>query len=366
MNRIPLFRPQLPTASAMLPYLERIDANRWYSNFGPLGDELEERLAHRYGVTKDRVVLVANGTQAISACIATAPASRGDVVPMPAWSFPATSFAAISAGFRPHLLDVDERTWALEPGAIPTRLAERARAVVPVAPFGAPPDIEPWCEWSEARQVPVVLDAAASFDSLAGLTLPDESSVAVAVSLHATKVLGVGEGAFVIAGDARWSKRVRQHINFGFLGARRSDAVGTNAKLSEYSAAVGLAGLDAWPITRRRWIAVTDAYSRRLAATKLPANPGFGTGIVAPYCVVDFGQPDRCAVAIAALTEHAIETRRWWGGGQHRNPALGDVDRSNTRVTDDLASRTLGIPFWLDIGPEQIDAIFGLLDILPW
>jgi dTDP-4-amino-4,6-dideoxygalactose transaminase len=280
---------------------------------------------------------------------------------MPAWSFPATALSALHAGFRPHLLDVEPDSWALEPSGVPDDVALRARAAVPVAPFGAEPDLEGWATWSAETGVPAVFDAAACFDSLGRAPMPDGPPFAVVVSMHATKVFGIGEGAFVLSNDRSWVLRIRRFINFGFTAARRSDVFGTNAKLSEYGAAVGLAGLDAWPETRRRWMAVAGDFTTRLAAAGLRAQPGFGGPAAVPYCVADFETPERRQCALEALSRAGIETRQWWGGGQHANPALATLSRDDLAVTDTLAARTLGLPFWIDIATRDVDEIFSVL-----
>jgi dTDP-4-amino-4,6-dideoxygalactose transaminase len=356
-----VFRPLLPIAAQVLPYLERIDATRWYSNFGPLVHEFEQRLAVHFDVAPDQIAVVANATLGLATSLATAPPGLGDTVPMPAWSFPATALAALAAGFTPCFLDVEPTSWALEPDSVPDELARRSRAVVPVAPFGARPDLASWVTWSGENGVPVVVDAAACFDSLASLSVPEGAPVAVVVSLHATKVLGIGEGGVVISNDPSWILRARRFINFGITKTRRSDVLGTNAKLSEYGAAVGLAALDIWPESRRRWMKVAGDFSARLANAGLEAQPGFGRTAATPYCVADFKRAKTCERALDALTGARIETRRWWGHGQHENPALGALERRDLHVTDSLAARTLGLPFWIDIEARDVDEIFAVL-----
>lgn len=359
-HRIPVLRPLLPPAAKLIPYLERIDETRWYTNFGPLAAEFEQRLANHYTVEPDRLVLVANGTLGLAAALATAPRGNGTTVPMPAWSFPASALGALAAGGEPCFLDVGLASWALEPNSIPEDVAARSSAVMPVAPFGAPPDLEGWANWSESTGIPVVVDAATSFDSLTSLTLPAKPPLALAVSLHATKALGIGEGGFVLSNDPDWILRIRQHINFGFYGARRSDALGTNAKLSEYGAAVGLAGLDMWPEVRERWLRVASQFTDRISALDLRTQPGFGQTAVST-CVVEFKEADVCERAIDTLTNTGIDTRRWWGFGQHENPALQAMERGCLEVTESLARRTTGLPFWIDIAPSDVEQIFVTL-----
>lgn len=359
--RIPVFRPILPTADEVLPYLRRIDESRWYANFGPLVGELEERLAEHFGLASDCVVTAANGTLGLMASLATASPRRGRRAPMPAWTFPSTALSALHARLDPFLCDVELQTWMIEGGAVSPSMLEQSGALVPVAPFGVAPPLERWMAWTSESEVPLVVDAAASFDHLAGMGIPAGHSTAVMISLHATKALGIGEGAVVLTNDPAWAARVRQYSNSGFAGARRTDIVGTNAKLSEYSAAVGLAALDGWDEARQHWITVTERFVDNLATVGLRAQPGFGNGYVSPYCVAEFSNRDTCDRAIQLLASDAIETRRWWGFGLHHHPALSHLLHDDLSNTEDIAARTVGLPYWRDIERTVVDRVFETL-----
>ena len=343
-------RPRLPAAEAILPYLERIDAARWYSNFGPLLTEFEQRMADRFA-GQAAVTTVANATQALSLTLQALDLAPGSYVALPAWTFVATAHAVTQAGLVPWFLDVDPVTWMLDPDQV----ADLARdlnaevgAVIPVCAFGAMPDIDRWLAFREATGVPVVLDAAAAFDTLRDVRLP------AVVSLHATKVLGLGEGGLLVTDDAALALKVRQLTTFGFMGSRESLMPATNAKLSEYAAAVGLAALDSWPGDRLRWM--RTAQMLRIALIGRPEvkfQDGWGSSWVTSVCTV--GLPDRSAAAVArALREDGVDTRAWWGGGCQTTPAFADARREPLPVTERLAASTLGLPFFIDMDAGEI------------
>ena len=344
-----------------MPYLERIDQTRWYTNFGPLLAEFEQRLAAHFDVDTSCIATAANGTLALMASIATATPRGGQDVPIPAWTFPATALAVLGTGLRPYLCDVDEGSWAIDTASIPPAALRRSRTLMPVAPFGAVPQFETWIACAEQSGIPLIVDAAASFDHLAGAGVPFGAPTLVMVSLHATKSLGVGEGAVVVSNDPTWIERFRHYINFGFSVTRRADDLGLNAKLSEYAAAVGLAALDGWAQARRQWIQTTAVFARGLRELELRAQPGFGSGDVSPYCVAEFASRESCDRAIAVLAADGIESRRWWGLGLHANPSLSGLPHGRLTRTDEIAGRTLGLPFWRDIGEETTGRVFTAL-----
>ncbi len=241
--RLVVARPRLPLAETILPYLQRIDEARWYSNFGPLLTELEDRLSQRFP-EGTRVITVANGTQALALTLMAMDLPAGGLVAMPAWTFVATAHAVLQAGLVPWFVDVDEQTWSLDPALLAARLSQAPGPVVgaiPVSPFGRPLDLAAWRAFRETTGVPVLVDAAAGFDAA------DDARLPLVVSLHATKVAGAGEGGFLATDDPDLAARVRALSTFGFRGSRDSLLPATNAKLSEYTAAGGLASRDGWP-----------------------------------------------------------------------------------------------------------------------
>jgi len=346
-------RPRLPAADTILSYLRRIDAARWYSNFGPLLGEMEERLAARFG-DGARVITTVNATQALTLALQAMDLPPGTLCAVPSWTFVATAHAVAQAGLVPWFVDVEAETWMLDAGAVRAALARApgsVSAVIPVAAFGRMPDLESWKAFQDATGVRVVIDAAAAFDAAADADLP------TVVSLHATKVLGMGEGGFLATRDQALADRVRQQTTFGFDGSRDALRIATNAKLSEYSAAVGLAALDAWPADRLRWFMTAQALRRALRPT--PAvrfQAGWGERWTTSVCVV--GLPDGAAEAVeAALRADGVATRPWWGRGCHVSPAFIDAPCDALPNTQRLAGATLGLPFAIDLSPSEIARI---------
>lgn len=348
--RIPLLRPRLPGREALAPYLDRIDAGRVYSNFGPLVRELEARLAARHGVAAESVVTVANATLGLTAALAVQDPPPGSLCLMPAWTFIASPLAALSAGLRPCFVDVAP-DWALHPEA--AEAAVRAApgpvgAVMPVAPFGLPLDLRAWDAFRARTGIAVVVDAAAAFDAAMPGTVPS------VVSLHATKALGAGEGGYVMSRDAALVKRVQTYCSFGFYGSRAAQLPGFNAKMSEYAAATALAGLDAWEATRAALVSRAGAYARGFAGSnRVRLQPGFGERWVANTIVVELPADSAAAVA-RDLAEAGIDTRAWWGEGAHAHPATGDLPCLPLPETERLARATLGLPFYADIPDAHV------------
>jgi dTDP-4-amino-4,6-dideoxygalactose transaminase len=274
---------------------------------------------------------------------------------MPAWTFVATAHAAVSAGLVPYFLDVEPSTWTLDPCALSKEIGRApgpVGAVMVVMPFGQRIDFEAWEEFRRRTGVPVVIDAAAAFDSLQVREIP------AVVSLHATKIIGVGEGGFVVSRDQSIIRDVRMRSNFGFDSNRNVMSAATNAKLSEYSAAVGLASLDAWSKTRVRWSAVAQRYREELAkSNQIQLQNGYGDSWVSATCVVTVPEHVHGA-AQRALANAGVETRSWWGRGAHSYPATVKFPHAaELTVTERLANSTIGLPCYQDLQQGEIRKI---------
>lgn len=350
-------RPKLPSADRVAPYLRRIDEARIYSNFGPLTLLLEDRLSEHFGVAVGSVATVTNATIGLTLALQAEGARPGTLCAMPAWTFVASAHAAILAGLTPYFVDVDPVTWALAPEAIDDALADvrgLIGAVMPVFPFGQPIDIAAWDLYGACTGLPIVIDAAAGFDALKPGKTP------AVVSLHATKVLGVGEGGFVVCEDARVIRDVKTRSNFGFAGTREAKVPSINAKLSEYHAALGHAALDEWHEARAEWMVAAGRYRRAIAGTnQVRLQPGFGASWVASSCVLHLNYSAERAER--ALATARIETRRWWGRGAHAHEATMTLPRGALPVTQSLAETTIAVPFFRDLNRVTVEQVVDCL-----
>ena len=121
----------------------------------------------------------------------------------------------------------------------------------------------------EQTGIPVVIDAAASFEAISDEPSRLLSELPVALSFHATKAFATGEGGCVITTDAELATSVTRSLNFGFYEDRESRSASTNGKMSEYHAAVGLAELDAWPAKHHAFLRMAETY-KTLHAPRRP------------------------------------------------------------------------------------------------
>ena len=357
MERIPLLIPDMPRAEDLIDLLREIDDKRWYTNFGPLAKRFEAQLAGGFQASGPlSVVSVCNCTLALELLLAACRLPAGSTILVPALTFIATGTAIWRTGHRLLLADVDPRRWTLTPEIARAAVKKhRVDCVIPVTALGCPVDAGQWDEFSAQTGIPIIVDAAGAFGNQAA-----GRRIAVAFSLHATKTMGMGEGGFAVSGDTEWIERVRCLCNFGIDPSDfKVRNAGTNAKLSEYHAAVGLAALARWPrrtILRRT---LETEYRQRLEALcdgiEFQQRPR--EGAYAAFCVLLPPAADPALVE-ARLAAEGIQTRRWYYPPLNGHPAFADVDvAGKLEATERISSRLLGLPFHLDLDPAKINTV---------
>jgi dTDP-4-amino-4,6-dideoxygalactose transaminase len=360
-----VLRPMLPTADRILPYLMRIDATRIYSNFGPLSRELEGRLAHMFGADKSTVTCASSGTSAlISAILAKVGQSRParPLAMIPGLTFPATAAAAERCGYEPYLVDVNPKSWLLDPLTLANhRRLHEVGVVIPVAAFGRPVPQEPWLRFMRETGIPVVIDGAASFQFLSARPDAYFGPVPVAISFHGTKSFGVGEGGCVVWSDPESDRRLCEALNFGFYNSRLSVSPSSNGKMSEYHAAVGLAELDDWPVKLKKFMHVVSLYEKTAYRDGMFAN-------LILYPVTDFIYPLLSCANEAeslhvqdALARQRIGFRLWYGAGMLAHPYYRTSPHDDLDVCSALGKRLIGLPMAPDLTSQQVENICGTI-----
>jgi dTDP-4-amino-4,6-dideoxygalactose transaminase len=352
--RFPFQRPELPAPALWLDSLQPSYAAHRFSNHGPLALALEDALAARIGRA---VVLAANGTAAITAAL-MALGRTGGVI-LPSFTFPATLGAVIQAGLQPVLADVNAQTWELDVQSVEAAALAYARpiaAVLGVRTFGLCRDWTPLQLWCDAREIPLILDSAAA---LAG-ELPDGTPAGrqgrmETFSLHATKVFAVGEGG-AIACEPQDVPLLRRIMNFGLQNGDLQ-GWGFNGKLSELTAAVGLAQnavIDAHLRARRDAAA---AYAKLLGAVgeswSLASDPGNPPWQAYPVLAPSAELADRFESAAA---HYGVQTRRYYRPALHTVPDwAGLACGLPLPVSADLARRMVCLPMYSRWKTHELD-----------
>ncbi|MDA7715950.1 DegT/DnrJ/EryC1/StrS family aminotransferase [Pontimonas sp.] len=341
--------PKFDLGPGFSPYLAEIEKSGIYSNFGPQVKAFTREISELLGEDEDRVVTASNATAAIIGSLANFESS--DWL-LPSWTFSASVHGAVGASKKVTFGDVDLSTNVLVPSAL-----RSGECALVTAPFGA--QLEVGEEWNGAENL--VVDAAAAIGAPPKINRGFRGRWATVYSLQATKLLGIGEGAVVVFSDPELAKKFKTWTNFGFTGTRVSVTAGTNAKMSELHAAVGRYRLAQWATERDSWLRAREIVDR--ISTDLSINVAYSDpDWVSPYWIVQFDSPSRKTRVADALRTAEIESRDWWSAGCHPMPAFKGIQSvGNLTNTDYLASTTLGLPFFRDLGRSAAEKIAEII-----
>jgi dTDP-4-amino-4,6-dideoxygalactose transaminase len=341
---------------------------RWLTNNGPVLQAFEQRLVERLDV--DYCVAMSNGTLALELAYEMA-GLTGEVI-VPAFTFVATVHALRRANCTPVFCDIDPQTYCLDASAVTALLTPRTGGIVGVHTWGHACDCDRLQTLADGLGIPLVFDSAHAFgSSYHGDSLAKFGTAAV-FSFHATKVLHTFEGGAVATSDGALAERLRQARNFGFCSHDQTVGVGTNAKLTELSAAMGLVNLqhldEFIAVNKRNYL----AYCREFAGIQ-------GIRIVRyaeserynfHYAIADIDAEQtglsRDAL-LATLWAENIRARRYFWPGVHlmepyrsKNPDAAALLPHTNRA----ASRVLALPTGADVDEAVIGRVADVVRVI--
>lgn len=356
-SSVPVFVPSMPRTKSIVKYLNEIDKNKIYTNFGPLTNLLRQRFSQILGIPAEFITTSANATQALTGSVLTLDSNykNAETLLCPSWTFAATPSAILNAKKKLRFVDVEEDTWQ---SSIPERANDLG---IHVLPFGDNFSVHP--NFDKRNLPPLIIDGAASFANIEKVTFPKNRIWIFIVSMHATKLLGAGEGAIVISNDKNWIQRFNQWSNFGFWGRRESDILGTNAKLNEYNAAVALASLDHFAIIRDEYEELSKICIRISKQFDLKVCPTMNKQLISPYWIIRVSNSGQRSSIIRNFEKQNIDTRLWWSQGSHRMKAFRSQKVDNLNNTNKIAETYLGLPFHLELSDENLSRIETTLEI---
>ncbi|MGH9198584.1 MAG: DegT/DnrJ/EryC1/StrS family aminotransferase, partial [Acidimicrobiia bacterium] len=233
-------RPNLGNRSRFLERIGEILDRRWLTNDGPFLKEFEQRVATMLGVQE--CVAICNGTLALELTI-RALRLHGEVI-VPSFTFVATAHALEWYGIRPVFADIDPETHTLDPSEVERAITPRTTGILGVHVWGRACSVEALTAIARAHGLRLIFDAAHAFACTYKGTWLGGFGDAEILSFHATKFFNTLEGGAVVTDDEDLAQRLRLMRNFGFAGYDNVVAVGTNGKMSEICAAMGLTNLE--------------------------------------------------------------------------------------------------------------------------
>lgn len=232
-------RPNIGDREAFMQYAADIFDRRWLSNNGPLVQELEDKVARHLGVK--HCVAMCNGTIALEIAI-RALGLEGEVI-VPSYTFVATAHALQWQGITPVFADIDPATHNLSPAAVRRMITPRTTGIIGVHLWGRAAPAAELQQIADEHGLKLMFDAAHAFSCSSGGKMIGSFGACEVLSFHATKFFNTFEGGAVVTNDDELAATMRLMRNFGFEGLDQVSHPGTNGKMIEIAAAMGLANL---------------------------------------------------------------------------------------------------------------------------
>lgn len=239
-DRLHVGRPNIGDRAALLRRIEDILDRRWLTNQGVYVQEFERRIAERLGVA--HCIAMCNATVALG-ITARALDLTGEVI-MPSFTFVATAHALQWQEIRPVFCDVDPATHNIDPARIEELITPATSAIIGVHLWGRGCETEQLDAIASRHGLQMMYDASHAFDCTHAGRMIGGFGRAEVFSFHATKFVNTLEGAVVTTNDDALARKLRLIVNFGFTDYDEVAYLGTNGKMNEFSAAMGLTNLD--------------------------------------------------------------------------------------------------------------------------
>lgn len=358
-SKILVTRSSMPSMEEYIEEIRSIWDSHWLTNMGEKHKALQAELQKYMGVPA--VELLTNGHMALELSL-QAMNLQGEVITTP-FTFASTTHAIVRNGLEPVFCDIDPETYTMDVTQIERLITDRTCAILPVHVYGNVCNIEEIERIAHKYGLKVLYDAAHTFgETYKGQGIGNFGD-ASCFSFHATKVFNTIEGGAVCYRDPDMGRRLYELKNFGIHGPEEVDAVGANAKMNEFCAAMGLCNLRHVDeeIAKRR--AVVERYREHLEGVD-----GLRLNVQRPevrsnyaYFPVVFDEnlfgASRNEV-MDALAQNGIGARKYFYPLTNTFECFhGKYDVDATPVALHMAKRVLTLPLYADLSMEDVDRI---------
>jgi dTDP-4-amino-4,6-dideoxygalactose transaminase len=355
---IPLNKPYLPSFEKYSKYLATIYENVWLTNNGPLLKELKGRLEEYLGVK--HLLLTTNGTMALQIAYKALNLS-GNVVSTP-YTFIATGVSLEWLNLNINFADVNPLTLNLCAQNAQQAIDENTTAIVPVHVYGNPCDVKAFEKVAQDHNVKIIYDAAHAFGvKIAGKSVLDYGDASI-LSFHATKLFHAVEGGGIVFKHEDDYQHAVRMINFG-INTQSGEITrpGTNGRMSELHAAMGLAMLDDIDIIMERRMHHFDFYHHLLSNKVIFPEWHELANQNAAYLPVIFDTEQQCSRVLDALKQSNIQSRRYFSPSLNTLEHLYAGNRVSCPVSERLAKTTLCLPLFVGMSDEDIKKVCTIL-----
>ena len=363
VDQILVTRSSMPDLNEYIEEIKDIWDSHWLTNMGPKHRKLQTMLKDYMGV--EQVELFTNGHMALELTL-QAMNLQGEVITTP-FTFASTTHAIVRNGLEPVFCDINEQDFTIDVSKIESLITDHTCAIVPVHVYGNVCNVEEIDRIAKKYGLKVIYDAAHTFGETykgKGIGTYGDASC---FSFHATKVFNTIEGGAVCFKDERLGNILYELKNFGIHGQEEVSAVGANAKMNEFCAAMGICNL--------RHID-DEIAKRKMAAERYRSNLEGTKGIQLPYVQEDLISNysyfpvvvDELAFGLSRneifkkLEQAGIMARKYFYPLTNAFSAFHNkYDTGLTPIALRVSKRVLTLPLYSDLSMEDVDRICKII-----
>jgi dTDP-4-amino-4,6-dideoxygalactose transaminase len=357
-------RPNIGDRARLMERIEGVINRRWLTNDGPLVHEFEEAISAMLGVP--HCIAMCNGTVALEIAIRAAGLS-GEVI-VPPFTFVATAHALQWQAITPVFCDVDPRTHNIDPTRVEALITPRTTGILGVHVWGRPAPVDELTRIAADHGLRLLFDAAHALGCSTGGRMIGGFGTAEVLSFHATKVVNSFEGGAIVTADEEFADVARLMRNHGFADYDQVGHVGTNGKMSEIAAAMGLTSLE----SREEFVAANrrnyETYSAALQGVDGVELIGYDSAESCNWQYVVIEVDESAGLSRdelqAVLWAENVLARRYFFPGCHRmepyRTLFPDV-AERLPETERLVQRVLALPTGTSMSTDAVTAVAGLV-----
>lgn len=358
-------RPNLGDRKRLFERFDQMLDRRWLSNNGPLVKEFEHEIARHVGVK--HVICVCNATIGLEIAVRAADLD-GEVI-VPAYTFVATAHALQWQAITPVFADMDPATHNIDPARVERHITPRTTGILATHVWGRPCDVEALADIARRRGLKLMFDAAHAFGCSRRGRMVGGFGLAEVFSFHATKFLNSFEGGAITTDDDALAERIRLMTNFGFAGFDNVIHVGTNGKMTEACAAMGLTCLEGIgeviEVNRRNHAAYAEGLAG-LPGVKLVRYDDAERNNH-QYVVVEVDDTvtglSRDVLVRVLHAENVLARKYFWPGVHRMEPYRSLFPHAGLLLpeTERIAPRVIVLPTGTAVSVDDVGVICGLI-----
>lgn len=358
---ITVTKSDLPPLKKYVKYLERIWASRWLTNDGELVQALGKELQDYLRV--ESLALVSNGTLALHLAL-KACELKGEVITTP-FTFAATTNVILWEGLTPVFADIDPATYNIDPEEVKKKITEKTSAILAVHVYGNPCYAEELQEIACRHDLKLIFDAAHAF----GVEYKNQSVLSYGdistLSFHATKVFNTIEGGAIICKDEKLLEKFKLLRNHGIKSEEQVVIPGTNAKMDEFQAAMGLCNLENMDEKIQRRKTIYEYYTKELSE-QVKLQRIIASRYNYSYMPVCFENTGKRNQIYSELVRSGVRPRKYFfpltvnfDYFKAQNSDL--VKKHDLGIAFDTSNRILCLPLYTDLGTENAHRIVSII-----